>query len=98
MQGASPGEQWLSPGRQCAVTGEAKDKIELIIAIAQGHQGRIGEMAIAAQDDVGVWPGLTQPTQHPPDNGGVLASGGSLAGAQDSGNEFARQALKEEQG
>jgi hypothetical protein len=35
---------------------------------------------------------------YPPDDGGVLASGGSLAGAQDSGNEFARQALKEEQG
>ena len=54
-------------------------------------------MPIPAQKNVSLGPSLTQQTQHPLDDGGVLTPGGPFPRTQHGSNELARYPFEEKQ-
>ena len=90
-------EQRLGETGQDGVAGEAKDEIGMRVIEGELHQFRVGEVAITAQDDAGIGPSLPQAAQHPLEDHGVLRSGGTLAGTQGGGDEFAGESLEDKQ-
>lgn len=90
--------QTLSPACQNLVAGQAEDKVGIPISQDQGHQFRIGEVAVAAQQDMGCGPVPTQQVEHPLHDHGVLGAAGGFARTQHGGDEGARVGLEHQQG
>jgi len=87
-------------GRQCGehtVAGQAEDEIRVRVIERQLHQFGVGEMAVAAQHDVGLGPGGTQTLENPLEDHGVLRPLWALAGTEGGGDEFAGDPLEQEQ-
>jgi len=79
--------QTFGLARQDCVAAQTEYEIGIAIGNDQFHQVGVGEVTIAAQDDMGLRPVLPQQAQHAFHDHGVLSPGWSLARAQYGGHQ-----------
>ncbi len=90
--------QTLGLARQDRVAGQAEDEVGIAIGLNQSHQLGIGEVAVAAQQDVGLRPVAAQQAEHSLHDHGVLGAGRTFAGTQDGGHQGTGVCLEHPQG